>query len=74
LYVRPDDAPPSVSETDSAQTTGAVAGHAERWLVEAVFTVDAPRDASQARKLTANGPFSIAAGNASDLSLPLKNL
>jgi hypothetical protein len=42
--------------------------------VEAVFTVDAPRDASQARKLTANGPFSIAAGNASDLSLPLKNL
>ncbi len=74
LYVRPDEAPPSVSETDSAQPTGAITGYPERWLVDAVFTVDAPRDASQARKLTANGPFSITAVNATDLSLPLKNL
>ncbi len=59
---------------DGSWTALYVRPHDTQLLVNAVFTVDAPRDASQARKLTANGSFSITASNVSDLLLPLKSL
>jgi 3-phenylpropionate/trans-cinnamate dioxygenase ferredoxin reductase subunit len=46
----------------------------EQRAVAAVLTVNAPRDASQARKLLARGAFVVATDNLSDLAKQLKQL